>query len=187
MFVATAESQEIATQIAKTCNPGSSTCRSRRTGVADLRVPVLAGRDRARPGLRVPLNHVVAVDASAQLVRTRFVDAKEAARAKVSDVCRYVRSKNAGPFWITLDLMFRDAGAFDRYARSPSLDATRCGLYGVDAAQIKRFALRDLLVLKISYPRAVPQGGALERDMHGGQQYVRILDLDLEPSSGDNA
>jgi hypothetical protein len=108
--------------------------------------------------------------------------------AKVIDVCRYVRSKNAGPFWITLDLMFRDAGAFDRYARSPSLDAaTIAGLYGVDATQIKHFALRDLLVLKISYPRAVPQGGALERDMHGGQQYVRILDLDLEPSSGDNA
>ena len=108
--------------------------------------------------------------------------------AKVLDVCRYVRSKNAGPFWITLDLMFRDAEAFDRYASSPTLDATTiAALYGVDAAQIKRFALRDLLVLKISYPRAAPQGGALERDMHGGQQYVRILDLDLQPSSGDYA
>lgn len=106
--------------------------------------------------------------------------------SRVADVCRYVRSKNAGPFWITLDLMFSDAEAFDRYASSPRLGAAAIGeLYGVDAAQVKRFALRDLLVLKISYPRPVPQGGALERDMHGGQQYVRILDLDLDRPSGD--
>ena len=34
--------------------------------------------------------------------------------------------------------------------------------------------------LKISYPRTVPQGGSQERDMHEGQQYVRLLDLELE-------
>jgi hypothetical protein len=34
-------------------------------------------------------------------------------------------------------------------------------------------------VVKISYPRARPQGGACERDMHGGQQYVRLLDVEL--------
>lgn len=101
---------------------------------------------------------------------------------RVADVCRYVRSKNAGPFWITLDLMFSDAATFDRHAESPRLDAAAIGaLYGVDAATVKRFAMRDLLVLKISYPRPSPQGGALERDMHGGQQYVPILDIELEP------
>ena len=32
----------------------------------------------------------------------------------------------------------------------------------------------------MSYPRAEPQGGVLERDMHSGQQYVPLLDLELE-------
>ena len=30
---------------------------------------------------------------------------------RLADVCRHVRSKNAGPFWITVDLFFRDAQA----------------------------------------------------------------------------
>ena len=37
----------------------------------------------------------------------------------------------------------------------------------------------DLAVLKISYPRRDPQGGMIERDLHGGQQYIRIVDLEL--------
>lgn len=99
---------------------------------------------------------------------------------KVSEVCRHVRSKNAGPFWITLDLSFKDRSMFDRYANARQLQPEAIGaLYGVDAALVKRFPVADLLVLKISYPRRHPQGGAVERDMHGGQQYVRLLDAQL--------
>ena len=99
---------------------------------------------------------------------------------KVSDVCRHVRSKNAGPFWITLDLSFRDAATYERHVDAPALQpAAIARLYDVDAALVKRFPIPDLAVLKISYPRRRPQGGPMERDMHGGQQYVRLLDIDL--------
>lgn len=99
---------------------------------------------------------------------------------KLSEVCRHVRSKNAGPFWITLDLSFRDRETFDRYAESKVLQAPAiAALFDVDVNLVKRFAIDDLMVLKISYPRQRPQGGAVERDMHGGQQYVRLLDLEL--------
>ena len=36
-----------------------------------------------------------------------------------------------------------------------------------------------LQMVKISYPRAQVQGGAHERDMHGGQQFVRLLDVEV--------
>ena len=99
---------------------------------------------------------------------------------KVSDVCSHVRSKNAGPFWITLDLWFADAAAFERHAGAPALQPEAIArLYGVEPGLVKHFALPDLRVVKISYPRARPQGGAIERDMHGGQQYVRLLDVEL--------
>lgn len=99
---------------------------------------------------------------------------------KVRDVCSHVRSKNAGPFWITLDLWFPDAAAFERHARSPALQpASIAAIYGVDPALVKHFEMPDLRVVKISYPRARPQGGPLERDMHGGQQFVRLLDVEL--------
>lgn len=99
---------------------------------------------------------------------------------KVHEVCRYVRSKNAGPFWITLDLFFPDRPTFDRYVESTTLrPASIAALYGVDASLVKFFPVPDLCVLKISYPRRQSQGGMEERDMHGGQQYVRLLDVDL--------
>lgn len=100
---------------------------------------------------------------------------------KVSEICRHVRSKNAGPFWITLDLSFPDSESFERYADAGALQPAAIGaLYDVDAAQVKRFLVRNLSVLKISYPRRSPQGGAMERDMHGGQQYIRLLDVELD-------
>ncbi|MFT3964000.1 DUF4387 domain-containing protein [Propionivibrio sp.] len=99
---------------------------------------------------------------------------------KVSEVCRHVRSKNAGPFWITLDLWFPDRASFDRYSTSPALQPAAIGaLYGADPEQIKFFPVPNLCVVKISYPRARAQGGVMERDMHGGQQFVRLLDVTL--------
>lgn len=105
---------------------------------------------------------------------------------KVSDACSHVRSKNAGPFWITIDLSFPDRESFDRYANAKALHAAAIGeLYGVQEAQVKRFLIPELAVVKISYPRHRPQGGTMERDMHGGQQYIRLLDVDLEASTND--
>ncbi len=99
---------------------------------------------------------------------------------KIGEVCRYVRSKNAGPFWITLDLWFPDRDSFDRYSGSPALQPAAIGkLFGADPAQIKFFPVPNLCVVKVSYPRACAQGGVMERDMHGGQQYVRLLDVEL--------
>jgi len=99
---------------------------------------------------------------------------------KVNDVCRYIRSKNAGPFWITLDLFFTDKEAYEEFASAPHLQPKSiAALYDVDASLVKHFPVPNLNVLKISFPRHAPQGGAMERDMHGGQQYVRLLDVEL--------
>ena len=100
--------------------------------------------------------------------------------SRLVDVCRHVRSKNAGPFWITIDLSFPDRESFERHVDAPALQpAAIAALFDVDAGLVKRFPVPDLAVLKISYPRKHPQGGALERDMHGGQQYIRLLDVEL--------
>jgi hypothetical protein len=99
---------------------------------------------------------------------------------KLHEVCTNIRSKNAGPYWITLDLFFSGPEALSRYAEAPALSASAIGrLFDVDPARIKRFVVPELGVLKLSYPRPKPQGGVVERDMHGGQQYVRLLDVEL--------
>jgi hypothetical protein len=100
---------------------------------------------------------------------------------RLADVCRYVRSKNAGPFWLTIDLFFDGEDSYALYRGHPAIGAdTIARLYGVPADDVKRFAVDDLRVIKLSFPRPVPQGGAAERDMHGGQFYARLLDLWLD-------
>ena len=99
---------------------------------------------------------------------------------KLEDVCHQIRSKNAGPFWISVDLFFCDREAFDRYAGAKELQPQHLApLFGVRPEQVGCYPVPDLAVLKISYPRRDPQGGMIERDLHGGQQYVRIVDLEL--------
>lgn len=99
---------------------------------------------------------------------------------RVADVCDLVRSKNAGPFWITIDLFFGGPDMFARYARSPGLDAGAIArLYDIDSVKVRHFLVENLALLKISYPRPMPQGGIEERDLHGGQQFVRLLSVEV--------
>ncbi|HEY4441690.1 MAG TPA: DUF4387 domain-containing protein [Candidatus Elarobacter sp.] len=99
---------------------------------------------------------------------------------KLRDVATHVRSKNAGPFWVTVDVFFADDRTYRTYRDDPALGAaTFARMFGTDAAQVKRFPLDALNVVKISYPRPHPQGGAVERDMHAGQQAHYLLDLEL--------
>lgn len=99
----------------------------------------------------------------------------------VRDVCHHVRSKNAGPFWVTVDLFFKDAAAFDRFHGSAALGPDLFErLFGADPALVKHFPVPSLHMIKISYPRNGAQGGVVERDMHSGQQFVRLLDVALD-------
>ena len=99
---------------------------------------------------------------------------------KLRDVCRYVRSKNAGPFWVTIDLFFKDDESFRKYHASEAISPRRIAeAYAVDPALVKYFAVENLNVVKISFPRKTSQGGVVERDMHQGQQYVRLLSIEL--------
>jgi hypothetical protein len=97
---------------------------------------------------------------------------------QLRDVCLHVRSKQAGPFWITFDIFFNGRENFERYCDCAALSPAQfAALYGTDPERVKRIAVPDLEMVKISYPRTTPQGGMVERDMHAGQQYVRLLDV----------
>jgi hypothetical protein len=100
--------------------------------------------------------------------------------ATISQICTDVRSKNAGPYWVTIDLFFDGTETFAKYARSDALGPELFArIYGVDAALVKHFPVENLAILKVSYPRKSPQGGEIERDMHCGQQFVRLLDVEV--------
>jgi hypothetical protein len=102
------------------------------------------------------------------------------AQARLCDLVRYVRSKNAGPFWVTIDVFCGDESIYSRVAHSRVTDPTTIAeLYGAARDDIQIFALPDLHVIKISFPRTVVQGSLDDRDLHAGQQYIPLSCLEI--------
>jgi hypothetical protein len=98
----------------------------------------------------------------------------------LDDIAQLVRAKNAGPFWITLDVFLADEADFERVCASLVVDpATIAALYATDAAAVRVFPMRELRAIKISFPRPTVQGGFADRDMHSGQQHVPLAQLRL--------
>jgi hypothetical protein len=98
----------------------------------------------------------------------------------IGDVASLVRSKNAGPFWQTLDI-FCDAEDDYRDVTSPNVISveTIANLYHVDASTVRIYRIPSLRAVKISFPRPTAQGGIHDRDLHAGQQHVPLLSLEL--------
>ena len=103
--------------------------------------------------------------------------------ATLVNTARTVRSKNAGPFWVTIDIFFSDRAAFERVSRVLDSDSVATVLQ-VPVNDLKRFDLEDIYVIKFSFPRSVVQGSRFDRDMHGAQyaNLVAAIEIPLEVS-----
>ncbi|MEV6717413.1 DUF4387 domain-containing protein [Lentzea sp. NPDC051208] len=91
------------------------------------------------------------------------------------DLALEVRSKNAGPFWVTMEVFLRDEAGYTRAAVLS--EETIARLYDVRAEDVQIFRIPALNVVKISFPRPVAQGGLLDRDIHAGQHHVPLASL----------
>jgi hypothetical protein len=100
----------------------------------------------------------------------------------IGHVAELVRSKNAGPFWQTLDIFFANHEDYRAVADNPSLNTDAIArLYLVDTDNIRICRIPEIRAVKISFPRPTVQGGRDDRDMHAGQQHVPLTQLVLEP------
>ena len=100
----------------------------------------------------------------------------------IGDVARLVRSKNAGPFWLTLDIFCDTDDAYATVAEPDVITPERIAeLYAVDPTTIRVFRLPGIRAVKISFPRPVTQGSVDDRDMHAGQQHLPLARLPLHP------
>jgi hypothetical protein len=93
----------------------------------------------------------------------------------LGDLALEVRSKNAGPFWVTLELFMRDGDGYQLAADPDYLNEhVIARLYRIDAENVQIFRLPELNVVKISFPRPVSQGSLRDRDIHAGQHHVPL-------------
>jgi hypothetical protein len=93
---------------------------------------------------------------------------------------KLIRSKNAGPFELTFDIMFKDEDSFRKVMASGKLSAEFIAqLYNVDLKQVRFFVIESLLTIKISIPRPVFSGDVSDTDVYGGQFHGPLVRLQV--------
>ena len=74
--------------------------------------------------------------------------------AKLGELVSVLRSKNAGPFQITIDLMFADLASYRRVLDSGVLTADRVGdLYKVPPGEVQVIPFERVRAIKVTVPR----------------------------------
>ena len=98
--------------------------------------------------------------------------------ATLGEKVNKVRSKNAGPFWITIDIF---CGCEEVY-KDISLNLNNlkiANLLMINIEDLKRFEIDKLNVIKFSFPRNITQGHIFDRDMHGAQLAILLSEMDF--------
>jgi hypothetical protein len=100
---------------------------------------------------------------------------------RLSDLAAMIRSKNAGPFVLTFDVMFTDDSDYQRVKRSGALGAEMFArLYKTSPDQVRFFQCDRAKAFKFSIPHPTTQGALGATDLHGGQQFIPLLNIEIE-------
>ncbi|KAK3631578.1 hypothetical protein LTR56_016811 [Elasticomyces elasticus] len=104
-------------------------------------------------------------------------------------IAKVVRSKNAGPYEITMDIMFEQAEVFHAVKEADFLQDTKvAALLGIRPDQIvwagffEQALAYKVTIPRLRYGKPVAAGGFMEDDVHGSQMYRPLLDMSLPDS-----
>ncbi|MDF2997518.1 MAG: hypothetical protein K0R27_3155 [Xanthobacteraceae bacterium] len=100
--------------------------------------------------------------------------------ATLGELARLIRSKNAGPYMLTFDVMFDDEASYRRVIDARVL--TRevfARLYHVDKGEVIFFHHDAAKAIKISIPRPYVQCDLDDGDAYGGQQHAPLVELQV--------
>jgi hypothetical protein len=99
---------------------------------------------------------------------------------RLHQLAKLVRSKNAGPFTLTIDVMFGDRSSYERVRDSGALAPDVVArLYNLPVEQVRVFTHDAALAVKISFPRTVVSGSRGDTDVYGGQFHSPLVDVEI--------
>ena len=110
---------------------------------------------------------------------------RSSAPATLATIAKVIRSKNAGPFELTFDIMFDNQGAYERVKTAGVITRERI-------AAAYRISLADVLVcraydpavaFKITIRRPVSSGDIEDRDIYGCQQHIPLTSIEVPEAS----
>lgn len=99
---------------------------------------------------------------------------------RLMDVASVIRSKNAGPLQITLDIMFPDQSTYEMACVSPAMQAdSLAARYEVHPSALSVIHYRPARAIKVVIDRQIVAGTPGDTDVYGAQQHFPLLDITL--------
>lgn len=103
--------------------------------------------------------------------------------ARLCELASVFRSKNAGPFLLTIDLMFGDEPTFQRVENAAALNPEAVArLYQIDPKDVRIVPFPRAKAIKVTLPRFWGRAGAGspgDRDVYGAQQHGPLMNLEI--------
>ncbi len=100
-------------------------------------------------------------------------------KRSILHAAQVIRSKNSGPYELTLDILFKDREHFELFRRRGLVTKRKiAALYRRPVGDILKIVyFEPAHALKITLRRPIPSGDAGETDIYGAQQHAPLLRL----------
>ena len=98
------------------------------------------------------------------------------------DIAKVIRSKNAGPFSITLDVLFDNEQIYRRIKQANLINKPLIAkLYHISEESITELVYFDQAMgIKVTYDRKISSGTIGDRDVYGAQQHAPLMLLEVD-------
>lgn len=100
----------------------------------------------------------------------------------LKDVASVIRSKNAGPYELTLDVILKEQETFEKMREkdiiNPSVIAKLYQIPEADVLGIVYFP--NAKAIKATIVRPLPSGAMGERDVYGAQQHAPLVNFEFK-------
>ena len=97
----------------------------------------------------------------------------------LKEIAKVIRSKNAGPYIVTFDVLFPDAEVFNRVRRAglftPPAVASAFNISQSEILGFEYYAFAN--AVKFSLRRPVVSGSIGDSDVYGAQQHAPLLEM----------
>jgi len=100
--------------------------------------------------------------------------------AKLKDIAKLVRTKNAKSFLLTIDIMFDDEATYQKVKRSGIINKQLISrLYSTPVDNILFVEYDEGYAFKATIPRPIVQGDIGDGDIYGGQHHGPLLEIEI--------
>jgi len=104
--------------------------------------------------------------------------------AQLKDYARVLRSKNAGAFVLTIDVIFASEDDYRRIIEAGVLDPDAvAAAYRVNSSDVMVIPYPQVCSVKVTMPRRHGSGDVADADVYGAQQHVPLMLMPVPAAS----